>query len=108
MYTDTRAGPRFVFPSERRGLAAAAAPSEATHLRTRVPSHGSLSPLLLARSPVLLNHLPGPSASMAEASLSVSVPACRLRTDAEIGGGIAKLKVANLRKGNIDRCADDC
>lgn len=45
---------------------------------------------------------------MAEASLSVSVPAWRLRTDAEIGGGIAKLKVANLRKGNIDRCVDDC
>lgn len=45
---------------------------------------------------------------MAEASLSVSVPACRLRTDAEIGGGIAKLKVANLRKRNIDSCLDDC
>lgn len=40
---------------------------------------------------------------MAEASLSVSVPAWRLRTDAEIGGGIAKLKVANLRKRNNDR-----
>lgn len=45
---------------------------------------------------------------MAEASLSVSVPAWRLRTEAEIGGGIAKLKVANLRKGNIDSCVDDC
>lgn len=44
---------------------------------------------------------------MAEASLSVSVPAWRLRTDTEIGGGIAKLKVANLRKGNIDKCVDD-
>lgn len=45
---------------------------------------------------------------MAEASLSVSVPAWRLRADAEIGGGIAKLKVANLRKENIDGCVDDC
>lgn len=44
---------------------------------------------------------------MAEASLSVSVPAWRLRTDTEIGGGIAKLKVANLRKRNIDKCVDD-
>lgn len=35
---------------------------------------------------------------MAEASLSVSVPAWRLRTDAEIGGGIAKLKEANIKK----------
>lgn len=43
---------------------------------------------------------------MAEASLSVSVPAWRLRTDAEIGGGIAKLKVANLKKtGGIQRVA---
>lgn len=45
---------------------------------------------------------------MAEASLSVSVPAWRLRTEAATGGGIAKLKVANLRKRNIDRCVNDC
>lgn len=42
---------------------------------------------------------------MAEASLSVSVPAWRLRTDAEIGGGIAKLKVANIKKMGIYRVA---
>lgn len=46
---------------------------------------------------------------MAEASLSVSVPAWRLRTDAEIGGGIAKLKVANIKKrGDIQSCLCDC
>lgn len=45
---------------------------------------------------------------MAEASLSVSVPAWRLRTDAEIGGGIAKLKGANLKNGNINGRAADC
>lgn len=44
-----------------------------------------------------IHRLPGPSASMAEGSLSVSVPAWRLRTDTEIGGGISKLNVANLR-----------
>ncbi|TRY53665.1 hypothetical protein DNTS_008665 [Danionella cerebrum] len=43
-----------------------------------------------------LQHLPGPSASMAEGSLSVSVPAWRLRTDTEIGGGISKLKPVDL------------
>lgn len=45
---------------------------------------------------------------MAEASLSVSVPAWRLRTDAEIGGGISKLKVANLRRRNTDSCVAAC
>ncbi|XP_047664004.1 claspin isoform X2 [Tachysurus fulvidraco] len=38
---------------------------------------------------------------MAEGSLSVSVPAWRLRTDTEIGGGISKLNVANLRTGGM-------
>lgn len=59
--------------------------------RSTVTAHGLLT----------FTGLPGPSASMAEGSLSVSVPAWRLRTDTEIGGGISKLNVANLRTGKI-------
>lgn len=45
---------------------------------------------------------------MAEGSLSVSVPAWRLRTDTDIGGGISKLNGANLRNGRMRRCAVLC
>lgn len=95
------------FPSPaRRGLTCSRGPQWARVSVLTRPTLGwrlNSSPLLF-----LWHFLPGPSASMAEASLSVSVPAWRLRTDAEIGGGIAKLKGANLKNGNINGRAADC
>lgn len=84
-----------------------ASPQPRPQVKRRIRAHAPRTRLALARY-FARNSLPGPSASMAEASLSVSVPAWRLRTDAEIGGGISKLKVANLRRRNTDSCVAAC